>query len=502
MRAFKKRFLVVEGKLGSIEEMMSKLLEDAYDPELFRKNGHRVVDMLADYLADVKKGEGLKVLEWEEPGEKIEKWRHGFLESRPGEQTMERFCADVIENSIHLHHPKNMGHQVSAPAPAAALVELIGAFLNNSMAVYEVGPFSTAVETLVIEWLGAGLGMPKGCGGILTSGGSIGNLTALLAARQSRAGFDTWEKGANPSRPLAVMVSSESHYSVARAVKIMGWGEQGIIKIPLNSRLEIDHTALEETYRRAVDEGKHVIALVANACSTSTGSYDPLNPLAEFCSKKDLWFHVDAAHGGGVVFTSRYKHLVDGIDKADSVVIDFHKMFLCPSLATAVVFKDGDHAYETFSQKASYLLSPEKRGRWFDIAQRTLECTKKMMGIKIYALLKLYGVRLFDDYITRMYDLARRFAEMIKSSPSFQLALEPASNIVCFRYVPHDGMDVEPLNRVNAHVREELKKDGEFYIVQTMIHDELYLRTTLMNPLTSERDLEQLLERIRSLIAA
>jgi L-2,4-diaminobutyrate decarboxylase len=489
---------------------MSQLILDAFDPDAFRQNGHRLIDILADYLKEVlpgsnSSGNTLKPLPWQNPDELADFWRADF--SRPAkkdtETEMAEFCQNLISRSIHLHHPGNMGHQVSAPAPMASLMELVSALLNNSMAIYEVGPSSTAIEQVIIEWLGGVLGMEKHCGGILTSGGSGGNLTGLLAARQHKTGYDIWETGScskqtHETKPLAVMVSADSHYSIARAVKIMGWGQQGIVKIPVNHRREIDPGKLEETYQRAVKEGKHVIAVAANACSTSTGSYDPLEAVAGFCRSHDLWFHVDAAHGGGAALTSKYKHRIKGIQHADSVVVDFHKMMLCPSLTTAVMFKSGDSAYETFSQKADYLLSRDQRGEWYDIANRTLECTKKMMGIKVYALLKIYGPQLIDDYVTGAYELAETFADLLEEAEDFELALHPASNIVCFRYSPA-GADAGSLDELNAGIRRRLLEDGEFYIVQTVIDGRTFLRTTLMNPFTSKKELLQLMDRIRTI---
>jgi L-2,4-diaminobutyrate decarboxylase len=475
---------------------MNKLLEKAYDAEAFRKNGHLIVDMLADYLSSTGADSTLRVLPWREPKDMERKWKTDFSAPPGTETALEQLCSDIIDHSIHLHHPKNMGHQVVPPVPMAALMELVSSLLNNSMAIYEVGPFSSTIEKIVTDWLGIRLGMDEKSGGVLTSGGSAGNLTGLLAARQNKAGYDIWEHGGRDRSPLAVMVSADAHYSVARAVKIMGWGDGGIIKVPVNERRELDARALENSYRQALSQGKQVIAVAANAGSTCTGSYDPLDGIAGFCQANGLWLHVDAAHGGGAALTAKYKHLVRGLEKADSVVIDFHKMLLCPALTTAVIFKNGENAYETFSQKASYLLSDEKRGNWYDIAVRTLECTKKMMGIKIYALLKIYGVELFEEYITQTYDRAREFGEIIEAAGDFELAVKPASNIVCFRYTPASA-DPAALDRINTDGRERLKEDGEFYIVRTVIDDRVYLRTTLMSPFTSTNDLSRLLEKIR-----
>lgn len=472
---------------------MTQLLNHAFDPESFRKNGHQIVDVLADYLASITQGEKPPVLPWLEPETQTAKWATNF--SKQDDFDLMEFCSDVIKHSTHLHHPRYMGHQVGVPVPVTALMEMVSAFLNNSMAVYEVGPVSSAVEKIVIDWLCSALGMSEDAGGVLTSGGSSGNLTGLLAARQHKANYNIWEEGFEPGKSFAVMVPSESHYSIARAVKIMGWGEQGIVKIAVNERMEIDPDGLESSYHKAIKEGKQVIAVVANACTTSTGSYDPLEAIASFCENYGLWFHIDGAHGGGAALTEKYKHLVKGIHLADSVVIDFHKMLLCPSLTTAIVFKESAHAYETFSQKAEYLLNHSKLENWWDIAQRTLECTKKMMSIKIYALLKMYGVELFSDYITKTYDLAREFFIMLETTDGFEAAMEPAANIVCFRCVP-PGCRTNDLNAVNSRVRDKLKQEGEFYIVQTVINGDIFLRVTLMNPFTGKDDLYQLLKKI------
>ncbi len=475
---------------------MTQLLKNAFDPEMFRQNGHQLVDQLADYLNSCMNNSPLKPLPWKTPADMLEKWQTDF--AAPSQTGLNEFFANVIADSLHLHHPKYMGHQVVPPVPLAALTELLCALLNNSMAVYEVGPLSSAMEKVIVNWMASVLGMGQEAGGILTSGGSSGNLTGLLAARQHQTDYNIWEEGTNTARPLAIMVSAEAHYSMSRAVKIMGWGEKGIIKIPLNKRKEVDFHMLEHCYQQAITEGKQVIAVVGNACSTSTGSYDPLEEMATFCQAHRLWFHVDGAHGAGAILTQKYRHLVKGIEKADSVVIDFHKMLLCPALTTAVIFKNDQLAQEIFAQKASYLLANEKKGNWFDIAAKTLECTKKMMSVKIYTLLRTYGPQLFADYITRTYDLAKEFAAQITRSPDFQLAMEPAANIVCFRFTPNNTKPTE-LDELNTNIRNRIKEDGEFYIVQTVIDGAVYLRTTLMNPFTSIHDCITLLDKIREI---
>jgi L-2,4-diaminobutyrate decarboxylase len=473
---------------------MTHFLEQAFDSEIFRQQGHQLVDKLADYLQQVLRRPDLPVMPWREPAELRQEWQQLLADPRP--IVFVELTEKLLQQSIHLHHPRCCGHQVAPPAPITALAELFSAFLNNSMAVYEVGPAGTAIEKAVLDWLATSLGMAPGADGILTSGGSLGNLTGLLAARQELGGSDAWEEGARKGLPMAVMVSEESHYSVARALKIMGLGNQGLIKLPVNERLQVRPELLESRLLAAQANGLQVIAIVANACSTSTGTYDPLPEIAEFAKKNSLWFHVDAAHGGAAIFSPKYRHLVQGLDKADSLIIDFHKMMLCPALATAVLFRDGTILNRIFSQKANYLLPEQQQIPWQDIARSTIECTKKMMGLKIMLMLKTVGAGIFSEYVTRVYDLTRDFTAVLKGETDFRLAVEPQANIICFRHQP-GRIPASQRSKYNSELRRQLIAHGRFYIVQTTIAGEIYLRLTLMNPFTNLNDLQELLAEIR-----
>jgi L-2,4-diaminobutyrate decarboxylase len=184
------------------------------------------------------------------------------------------------------------------------------------------------------------------------------------------------------------------------------------------------------------------------------------------------------------------------IDGADSLVIDFHKMMLCPALATAVIFRDGNVLNRIFAQKAGYLLPEQQQIPWQDIARNTIECTKRMMGLKIMMLLKTVGEGIFAEYITRVYDLTHDFAAALKAEPDFRLAVEPQANIVCFRHQPGQ-VPAGQWGRYNAELRRQLVVHGRFYIVQTTIAGEIYRRLTLMYPFTNLNDLRELLAEIR-----
>lgn len=471
---------------------MTDLLKQAYDPEQFRDQAHRLVDLIADHLAASLSQSEQTVLPWCDPDQRLLKWQNDL--GRKFE--FDPFWKDTINETIHIHHPKYLGHQVCASLPLAGLAEMLNGTLNNGSAIYEMGPVSTAMERVVTDWLSGAIGFGTGSSGILTSGGSLGNLTALLAARQHQSGYDHWTDGKSDGFHPAVMVSEESHYSVSRAVHIMGWGEKGMIRVPANSLHQLDAGSLERIYVDSEKQGLKILALVGNACSTSTGAYDPLDQMADFCEKKGLWFHVDGAHGGAAAITPKYRHLTKGIERADSIVIDFHKMLGISALTTAVLFRDGQRSYETFNQKAVYIFNNQEREQWFNSAVRTLECTKNMMGVKVYSILRTYGPQVFIDHFTALFDLGKEFASIIKQAPDFELPYDPVSNIVCYRYLQPGKTDTE-LNRLNSDIRRGIIESGNFYIVQTLIDNKVYLRSAMMNPFTTKSDMEQLLDEIR-----
>ncbi|MCU0364013.1 MAG: aminotransferase class I/II-fold pyridoxal phosphate-dependent enzyme, partial [Bacteroidales bacterium] len=276
-----------------------------------------------------------------------------------------------------------------------------------------------------------------------------------------------------------------------------GLGNDALLRVPHDSRFRMKTSVLKECLNEARLKGITPVCVVANSCSTATGSYDNLVEIADFCEENNLWMHVDGAHGMGVIFSEKLREKVKGIERADSVVIDFHKMLLVPALNTLVMFRNGDKSYETFAQKASYLFSKAEQNVWYNSAVRTIECTKSSLGVIAYTALKYYGNDYFRQYLESRYDLASRFAELLKEDGRFELPVEPESNIVCFRFVT-PGADEPRNNQINKIIRERIVNEGKFYIVKAEIEGRVYLRVTIINPVTSDSDLEYLI----SLIAA
>lgn len=475
---------------------MNHQIPAPFDSEAFRKDGHKIVDILADYLKESLSGKEMAVLPWNDPDKLAETFafKSGGGESEP----MDEFVKRVLTYTNHLHHPRYIGHQVTSPLPATALVQFCTSLLNNGAAIYEMGPVAMAMEKNVIQLFSSRIGYTGNPDGIFTHGGSAGNLTAMLAIRQNMSDYNIWEDGVKDSSKPGFMVSDQSHYSVGRNVKIMGLGDESIIRVPYDNSFRMRTDLLDEYQKRAEDKGIKVVSVIANSCSTATGSYDNLEEIADFCGKNSLWLHVDGAHGMGVLFSDKYRKKIKGIERADSVVIDFHKMFLVPGLNTMVLFRNGEKSFETFAQKASYLFRKSEQNVWYNSAIRTLECTKSAMGVVAYTAVKYYGTDYFREYIDSRYDLASDFGKMVKSDPSFELATPPDANIVCFRYTTPQAGDDE-LNRINSAIRNTIIKEGSFYIVQTELEGKIWLRVTIINPVTSIKDLKDLLIRVKTL---
>jgi len=465
-----------------------------YDSDEFRRQGHELIDILSEYLKTVTNRSETPVLRYIEPDDLVPEF--AFENPSNRDLTLTDYIRKVIGNMNHLHHPRFVGHQNTPPLTAGIIAQMCTTLLNNGVAVYEMGPAAMAAERNVVRYMAARIGFGSNADGIFTHGGSAGNLTSILAARQAKADYNIWEEGVKSDHRIGIIVSEQSHYSISRNAKVIGLGGESVVLIPHNSRYAMETSLLQETMDRAREKGIRVVCVAANACSTATGTYDDLSAIAAFCKENDLWFHVDGAHGLGVLFSDRYRELVKGIEQADSVVLDFHKMLLTPGLNTLVLFRDGAHSYETFAQNAGYLFDKSDEDEWFNGAKRTLECTKSGLGITAWAVIKYYGDNTLGEYIDSRYDLARRFGKVIENDDEMELATVPESNIVCFRYKPDDLSD-EELNDLNATIRKEIIRNGEFYIVQAKLDDKIYLRTSLMNALTDDSDLERLIMAVK-----
>ena len=464
----------------------------AFDADQFRALGHKLVDRLAGYLTAATGAARMPVLPGVTSEQLAAAWPSRF---QYGSGRFDEMIARMVAGSNHLHHPGYVGHQVPPVLPVAALAELVVAMMNNSLAVSEMGPSGAAIERSLIAWMTQTVGWGGTAGGVLTSGGALGNLTALLAARHAKA--EAGDSG--NTRQLAVLASEQAHYSVERAVGVMGFGHHGYVPVPVDESFRLRASALEDSHRAATRAGMQVIAVVASACSTATGTYDPLPEIADFCSANGLWLHVDAAHGAAALLSPQYRSLLAGIERADSVVWDAHKMMLMPLLVTGVLFRDRAAGAGAFVPPRASHLYDDAPDAGDEISRRAFECSKPALGFPLYAALSLYGAEAFGVYVAGTFDLARRFATLIEEAGDLELPVHPDANIVCFRY--RGKASAKDLDALQARIRKRVVAEGAFYLVQVRLPAGLFLRVTIINPFTSEADLSALLAAVRKAAA-
>ena len=478
-----------------------------YDPQLVRTAGHRMIDQLADHFREVQNSCG-DVLPWRDPATNVNEacgWlRDDSLHGQTPEMVAERFSALVdlmLRRGHNLHDPRYIGHQVPASVPLAGLFDAIGSITNQPMAIYDMGPWATAAEWAMVNQLGREIGWESGqFAGLVTHGGSLANLTALLTARNVTLG-SSWKQGLHGcAAPPALVVHSDTHYSVSRTAGVLGLGTDNVVRVGLDARRRMDPEQLDQTLRGLRREKRPILAVVACSCSTPIGAFDPLAEIADVCRRHEVWLHVDAAHGGSACLSPQYRSLVDGLDQADSVVWDAHKMLFMPALCAFVFFREKAHRFEAFQQEAPYLFDPSAPGlAEYDSGLRTVECTKRAAAFGLWGVWALCGRQLFTDLVDVTFGLGKIFHDKLAEAPDFAPLHEPQCNIVTFRHIPQALRDLPPadLGRFQLALRRRLIESGEFYIVSTQLDGVGALRTTIINPLTTPDHLDQLLDALR-----
>jgi L-2,4-diaminobutyrate decarboxylase len=459
--------------------------------EEFERATELALARLREYVAHSQRGEGPAVIR--PPLADVERaldLRRRLREGGMDAEEFGGFLASYLEFTTRLHHPHSLAHQVAAADLPSAMADFVHGAINNPMAIEEMGAAALAIEKAIVDWMVEQIGWRPGeSGGVLTHGGSLANLTAMLAAR-ARAEPDAWTSGV--PRELAVLAPAAAHYSVARSVGIAGLGSDAFIPVDADELERIRPDRLEHAFERARQLGRRPIAVVASACATGTGLYDDLRAIGAFCREHELWFHVDGAHGASALLSPRHRELLDGIEEADSVVWDAHKMLRTSSLCAAVLVRRDRDLPGAFQQKASYLFYEDAEDP--DILDRAIECTKAPLGVKLFMNLAWRGERGLGEYVAEQYDKALRFHEIIAARPGFECPYVPESNILCFRY----GDD----SNLQLAIRDRLIESGEFHLSSVELGGVRHLRIVVMSPSTDEATIERLLDAIERVARA
>ena len=459
-----------------------------------------VHSLLEDYLSASKTGAD-KVLQQVPPRQIAEALDSADILSQgfASEEQLFEFIRIYLQHTNHLNNPKYFGHQVAVPHQLSGIPEWIHGAVNNPSSLYEMGPAGATLEGVMINYLLQKLDwftgtdlydfklQSEGGSGFLTHGGSVANLSALAAARAAIAP-EAWNEG-NPD-DLVVLGPASSHYSIGRAISLLGLGKKAFVPVPVlaNEKMKVD--ALESIYSEIKNSGKRVMAVVANACATSTGLYDNLKAIGDFCHKHGLWYHVDGAHGAAALLSPIHRSKLDGITQADSVIWDAHKMMRVPALCTAVLFKKGIHQRSAFQQKGSYVFH-ENDVVGMDSMPYTIECTKSALGTKFFWSFALHGEQGLTRFIDTTFAVTHAFYQLLQNRPDFHCPFAPESNILCFQYI-----QMEQHLHQQLALRYALINKGDVYLTSCEIQGERYLRVVIMNSRTTIEHCEELLKSI------
>ena len=396
-----------------------------------------------------------------------------------------------IANSVKTHRPEFMNPLWGGLTLPALAGEIVASMANNSMYTYELSPIATVIEQTLVKRMCEMVGFPDGFG-TFTTGGSNGNMLGMLCAREqlisgsTKRGFD--------GRSTVIFVSAEAHYSVLMAANVIGIGHQNIVKVQCDVHGCMRPDRLEEEIALARKEGMRPLCIVATAATTVRGAYDDIDALADIAHREGLWLHVDAAWGGTCLFSNEHRRLMDGVEKADSVCWDAHKMMGVPLICSAFLVKEPDVLRRLcdHTNVAHYLFHAD--AELDDLGRYSLQCARRNDALKLWIDWRARGdagwARMVDE---RMAD-ADHLQRNVEAHPSLEMMSSRMWTTVCFRYTISD--DEVDLNTLNTEIRNRLIQEGSFMVSRSNIGDDVVLRMIVANQNLDRGTLDRFLDRV------
>lgn len=457
-------------------------------PETMRAMGYAVVDRLVDRLATLEQAPVWRGATREEMRARL------AVGDRPppiaGGVELDELL-DLLESSVlpyrgKVDHPRFFAFVPSSPTWPGILGDFMAAGLNVFQGTWLESAGPSALELEVLGWFKEWVGYPRAAAGLLMSGGSAANLTALAAARTARPGA-AWGDG-------VLYVSGETHSSVVRAARILGFGADQLRTVPVDDGLRLDLEALEAMVSEDRAAGLHPFLVVANGGATSTGVVDPLERLATFCKRQELWLHVDAAYGGFSVLTERGAEALAGLGRADSITLDPHKWLFQPFEAGCLLVREGRRLVDTFHIMPDYLQDTEVRQTDLpdesevNFADRGPQLTRAFRALKVWLTVRYFGLDRIGAAIDRGLDLAERAEAWIRRSGTLRLVTPAALGVVCFRTDEGEEADTRRVER--------LAESGLGMISSTRVRGGYALRLCILNHRSRWEDVEAVLKSL------
>ncbi|MFJ4584492.1 lysine decarboxylase DesA [Streptomyces echinatus] len=393
-----------------------------------------------------------------------------------------------LRDAVYFHHPRYLAHLNCPVVIPAVLGEAVLSAVNSSLDTWDQSAGGTLIERKLIDWTAARIGLGPAADGVFTSGGTQSNLQALLLAREEAKSGDL--------AGLRIFASEVSHFSVQKSAKLLGLGPDAVVAIPVGQDKRMQTLALAHELERCAKDGLVPMAVVATAGSTDFGSIDPLPEIAELCARHDVWMHVDAAYGCGLLASLKYRDRIDGIERADSVTVDYHKSFFQPVSSSALLVRD-----EATLRHATYhaeYLNPRRmvQERIPNQVDKSLQTTRRFDALKLWLTLRTMGADGIGQLFDEVCDLAREGWELLAGDPRYHVVVEPGLSTLVFRYIPTAVTDPAEIDRANLYARKALFASGDAVVAGTKVAGRQYLKFTLLNPETTTADIATVLDLI------
>jgi len=451
----------------------------------FRKHGHAVIDWIADYL---EKPDKWPVLPSVRPGEvRGALPQSPPLRGEPMDRILDDFQRLIVPATTHWNHPAFMAYFANSSTGAGVLGEALTAALNVNAMLWRTSPAATELELLTLDWLRQMLGLPSDFFGAIADTASSNTLYALAAAREMRPELRIREQGMaarTDMGPVFIYCSQEAHSSVDKAVMTLGFGLSALKKIPTDERLRMDGNALAQTVAGDRRAGAIPLAVVATVGTTSTTAIDPVPAIADICEREQMWLHVDASYGGTAAILPEKRHVLDGCDRADSLVVNPHKWLFTPMDCSVLYTRRPDLLKRAFQHIPDYLVVSDGEDV-VNLMDYGIALGRRFRALKLWFVIRHFGVEGLRSLISEHIRIACRLAEWIDADAELERLADVEFSTVVFRHRP-PGMVGKKLDEHNARVLEKVNATREVYLSHTRVRDSYALRIAIGNIHTTE----------------
>ena len=410
---------------------------------------------------------------------------------------IERAIEYFLKDSLSVHHPQCVAHLHCPSLVVSQAAEVLINATNQSMDSWDQSPSATIIEIKLIEWLRAQVGYPAGDAGVFTSGGTQSNLMGLMLARDAfyqRQGHSVQQHGITGDlRKIKVLCSENAHFSVQKNMALLGHGYQSVVQVKSDEFARMDVSDLKAKLAQAEANGEQILAIVATAGTTDAGAIDPLREIAGIAAEHNIWVHVDAAWGGALLLSEKYRDYLDGLERVDSVTLDFHKQYFQTISCGAFLLKDERH-YELMRYQAAYLNSEfDEEAGVPNLVSKSLQTTRRFDALKLWMGLEALGQKQYAAIIDHGVTLAQEVAKFVTSEPRLELVMQPQLASVLFRYRPEQLTDIAQIALFNQRIGDALLDSGRANVGVTENQGITCLKLTLLNPTVTLEDVKVLL---------